>query len=268
MYALATGHGLYPTRDGTWHYLTTTETAVRIGAPSDLVAEVDAHLGDPRIRLTEGATQLAEALVARGVLTPVSGPDLESSRAHRVVVEGSGIVAALIVRDLRAACPRGTVVDTVDARTVTEEIVAATDVLVSVAPALPDAHWSTLDRWCRLHGTAWHRATVEGGAVSLGPFSTSDGASYTDLRHRRLAASAVADDLEDWWKHLDTKPAAPWNPRPDCAAHVAALLVADILAWMSGETPRNSRRQLRIDPVTANVTAHPVLPLPLEVATP
>lgn len=262
MYTLADGHGLYPMPDGSWHYLTATESAFRIGAPTALVAELDAHLTDPRRELGSDAAELAQALATRGVLTAAAPDPGPPTGTPRIVVEGTGTVARYCADLLRAAVSGGRV-ETVGGGTVDEDVVASATVLVSLAPFPPDSHWSRVDRWCRTHGTGWHRAAPEGDAVGLGPFTVPGGASYTDLRFRRLAASGVADDLEAWWRHLDRRACSRWDAHPACAAHVAALLTADVATWIRGSRSSNTLRQLRIDPVTAAVTAHPVLPLPV-----
>lgn len=106
MYALADGHQLYPTPDGTWHYLTPDENAVTIGAPAEDLAELDNFLRRSGSVLGPGAIEIADALVSRGVLA-VPGQVPEIPGPQRVLMDGVGPVAdaciALLSKALRTS---------------------------------------------------------------------------------------------------------------------------------------------------------------------
>jgi bacteriocin biosynthesis cyclodehydratase domain-containing protein len=109
-----------------------------------------------------------------------------------------------------------------------------------------------------------HHSHVEGGRIFLGPFWLPQRtASYRELRARRLAACGAPDELRDWWRGLETSPAPPLPPLPQPGAGlVAALLAADILAWLDGCPPPSEGHEVEVDVAEGRWWWHPVLPLP------
>ncbi len=198
--------------------------------------------------------QLVTALRGRGVLVEPSGGPGGGRRIHVAGDNPVGTVAADLLRP-HADVTTGTV---------DEGAVADADVLVSCASWLPDTEWRRVDEWCAAHGTAWHRCHAEGTRFALGPFFLpGETAGYRDTRARRLAACPVADELLEQWRYLDgdqPKPPVRW---PDSGGGLlGALLAGDVLARLAGRPVPSHGHQLLVDPDTAGITRHPVLPLP------
>ncbi|RAY16813.1 hypothetical protein DPM19_01200 [Actinomadura craniellae] len=198
--------------------------------------------------------ELRSALAAEGVL---AGP---APRPGTVGVAGdcplADAVADLLTRTgIRAL--RGT----------EDELIgraAGLAALVACAPWLPDRRWTELDARCLAAGLPWHRGHAEGRRWYTGPFRTGPAdAGYTDTRTRRLAASPWPDELTAYWRWLDEG----GRPEPDPAAPIgaamaAALITADLRAWLCGEDPPGRGVQAGADPATGRVARHPVLPIP------
>ncbi|RZQ64719.1 hypothetical protein [Amycolatopsis suaedae] len=248
---ISPGHHLYRTADGSWRYSAPGGRFVRVSGPEHLLHRVRDG-GEVEPDEAEAFGQLVAALRARGVLEDPAPTAL--APGGRVHVVGDNPVAEAVAL---AVAPHAEV----STGPVDEGAVAATDVLVSVADWLPDAHWQQVDRWCRDHGVAWHRCHAEDTGFAIGPFYLPGRtASYADTRGRRLAASPVADELLAQWAYLDSGPTPPvrW-PRGGLPV---ALLIEDVLAHLAGEPVPSHGHQLVADPATARVTRHPVLPLP------
>lgn len=260
------GHHLYRLADGHWRYSTPDESFVRIsGADAVLAGVRDDLYGVPRPpddASAEAGRLLLDGLRSRGALDVDDEPDGAPAGAPglRVHVEGDNPVADAVAGLLCGS--------SVSRGPVDEGVVAAVDVVVACAGWLPDAHWTRLDAWCAGVGTAWHRVHLEGSRWCLGPF-TNPGrtAGYRDLRGRRLAASAAPAELAGLWKALDEGPTPPvtW-PDPAQAAIVAGLVAADVLTWGRGTAPPGGAHQVVVDPATAAVSRHRVLPLPVTAA--
>jgi bacteriocin biosynthesis cyclodehydratase domain-containing protein len=200
--------------------------------------------------------QLLDALAQRGVL---AGPGTAGRRAVGTVwVDGDNPIGRRVAQLLHGEVR--VVVGPID-----EGAVASADVVVACAGWLPDAAWRKLDQWCTSHGTPWHMSYAEGTRWYLGPMAVpGTTASYEDVRGRRLAACGVPEELLAYWGYLDSTIAAPPVPWPSAgaAAVVAGLIVNDILTWRDTATIAAQGFQLSVDPATAEVAQHPVLPLP------
>ncbi|MBN9756917.1 hypothetical protein Ae406Ps2_1745c [Pseudonocardia sp. Ae406_Ps2] len=144
-----------------------------------------------------------------------------------------------------------------------------TDAVCAVADGPAPAAWTALDI-LPAHGTAWFRLAVEGRHGILEPPAVHPGdAGHADVRARRLAAAGSGHPhLLAYW---DAAPAAPTGPGDH--ALLAALLAADIRAWIAGhDTPATgdlvpaalpARRRLRVvDLDTAAIADHALLPVP------
>lgn len=144
-----------------------------------------------------------------------------------------------------------------------------TDAVCAVADGPAPAAWTALDT-LPAHGTAWFRLAVEGRHGILEPPAVHpDDAGHADVRARRLAAAGSGHPhLLAYW---DAAPDAPTGPGDH--ALLAALLAADVRAWIAGhDTPATgdlvpaalpARRRLRVvDLDTAAIADHALLPVP------
>jgi hypothetical protein len=252
------GYQLYPVADGSWRYAAPGEKFVRVSGPERLLRLVRRAAAGAGVEVppedAEAYELFVSALRSRGVVgAPDAGSAPPSARVH---VTGENPVGDAVAELLRPHAE-------VTTGAVDEQAVAAADVLVSVAGWLPDSRWREVDRWCTGHDTAWHRCHAEGTGFALGPFFLPGRtASYRDTRARRLAACPVADELLALWNHLDGDEVAPvrW---PRAGGHLlAGLLAEDVLAWLAGDPVPTLGHQLFVEPGAAEVTRHPVLPLP------
>jgi hypothetical protein len=254
---ISPGYQIYPAADGSWRYATPGEKFVRISGPDRLLRMVQEMAAGASVASEDTAPALGELVAAlrqRGVLAAEPAPR-PPSHPGRVHVAGENPVAAAVAAALRPHAE-------VTTGAVDEDAVAGTQVLVSAAGWLPDARWRQIDQWCAEHRTAWHRVHAEGTRFALGPFFLPGRtAGYADTRARRLAACPVADELLELWRFLDgddPKPPVRW-PRSNL---LASLVVEDVLRWLDGEDVPSLGHQLLVDPDTAEISRHPVLPLP------
>ncbi|MDF5752787.1 YcaO-like family protein [Spongiactinospora sp. TRM90649] len=173
-------------------------------------------------------------------------------RRPRLLVEGHDRVARAVAVLL---APVGEVVMT--PRGI--ETVTGADLLVSCAAGLPDRHWRDLDIRCADAGVSWHRSHTDAGRVHVGPFTVPGGVTYADLRARLLAADGRLPSEQD-----------DEESPTEVAGVAAALLAADVMAHLAGETIHGRLRtvsQGRADQTVA-VSDRPVLPLPGGPAVP
>lgn len=259
---ISPGHHVYRGPDGSWRYASPGDAFVRISGSGALLQRVrDVAYGrpDPADRSAGSDGELdgiLAALTDRGVLARPADPDGGGLVRRTIHVEGTNRVAETVAGLLGAGVTRGPV---------DEGVVAGADVVVSCADWLPDTRWQQLDSWCAAHRTAWHGCYAEGTSLVLGPLSVPGRtASYRDTRGRRLAASGTPEELLALWAHLesdDPHPVAPWSAAG--AAVVAGFLAADVLALLGGQSIPSEGHQLVLDPGTATLRRHPVLPLPV-----
>ncbi|GII95230.1 hypothetical protein [Sinosporangium siamense] len=256
MHALVGGTSFVPTEDG-WLVHTPQEDFLTI--------ELDAAHAAPLSELLSGdgpdAAELLEVLGREGVLAAPAPPRPEGD----VVVCGEGplfqVLPALLadvglpVRSLPLAAPPA--VGELEALT-------GVAVLVVVASRLLDARLREVDEHCRARRLPWHLGFAEGRRWYTGPFHTGPGTpSYRDLRLRRLAASPWPQELAAYWSWLD----AGGLPQPDPAAPIgactaAALITADLRAFLHGETPNGVGAHMGADPATGEVRRHTVMAVP------
>jgi hypothetical protein len=273
---LLPGHHLYRGPDGSWRVAAPGDRFTRIHGPDDPLAAFQAVAHRPATEdstapLPPAAEQLVAAFARQGLLT--SDPAVTTTRAPRVLLDGSGPVAELVAHLLISWAE--VTHSPVDGGTIPPAVLADHDVLVSCAGWLPDAAWQRLDRACLNARTAWHRCHVEGTTLFVGPLGVGTGPSYRDLRGRRLAASTAPDELLALWRHLEDPdvphPAVPW-PGSGATAVAAGVLVDDLQRWWnSGRGPARSwEHEIGHDADTGalRVRAHPVLPLPVTAPTP
>ena len=265
MYALADGHQLYPTPDGTWHYLTPDENAVTIGAPAEDLAELDNFLRRSGSVLGPGAIEIADALVSRGVLA-VPGQVPEIPRPQRVLMDGIGPVAdACIAPALQgSSASRGRIhycanrrrrcvvgPRTVGCRCSSSRRVVGTRDLVPPKP-------NTVATRPRGAGRDLHRTFFDGIGQRKLP----------GRLRSTLAASRVPDHLQALWNHLAGSEPRPLELEPTAAAMASALACSDVVAGVHGAPPSHLHHQIRMNPRTLMMTRHPVLPLPGGVLEP
>ncbi|MBM7790625.1 hypothetical protein [Tenggerimyces flavus] len=255
---ISPGHHLYAGPDGTWRYAAPGDRFVRVGGPDGLLRDAQQILHG--VRDSAGADdQLRRVLDGfrdRGLVAPRNRTLPRTVRT--IHVDGDNVVAALVAELLR---PHGDVTTGL----VDEGVVTHSDVLISCAGWLPDARWVAVDGWCRASGTAWHRLHFEGVSSVLGPmYVPGETASYVEVRGRRLAASGVAAELVAHWVYLDGTDPQPPVPWPDAAGAsiLAGLMARDVLSYLAGDPVPSTDRQLVVDLATAEISHHPVLPLP------
>ncbi|HKR50640.1 MAG TPA: hypothetical protein VJT72_13890 [Pseudonocardiaceae bacterium] len=110
------------------------------------------------------------------------------------------------------------------------------------------------------------RDVLDGRHWVLGPLSwPGRTAGYADTRSRILAAAAHADELQEYWNYLDSAgwlPPVPVTPAGTSVV-VVGLLIADILAALSGEDMPSEGNQVLVDIRTCRVERHPVRALPV-----
>ncbi|MFE2248739.1 hypothetical protein [Streptomyces lavendulae] len=268
------GHHLYPGPDGSWRHSSPDGRFTRIRGPHELLSAARKHAygaAAPAV-LDENGRALLDALHARGVLTTAADgqagdPDGAPWNVH---IEGDDPVAHAVAALLPpTACVTTGPLD--------EEAVRVADSLVSSAGWLPDARWQQIDGWCKRHSTAWHRCHVEGLRFVLGPLSVPGSTvGYADTRGRILAAADLPDELAAHWAYLDqghaagvtgALPPVPW-PGAAAAAVLAGLLIEDLLRLRTTGVPAARNVQLVVDPSTATVSRHLVLPLPVTAGAP
>lgn len=269
MSIIAAGHHLFPAADGTWLCSTPGDRFVRLSGPPDVVRllQESAHMGRSIALDTFGSDpddpaltqQLITLLEGRGILEQERAP-APASRIASVLIDGNTPIAEAVADLVEGSAD-------VTIAVAEEDSVSAADVVVSCATWLPDARWTQLQNWCEAHGTGWHRCHTEGEAFFVGPLWSpgSGNAGYHDVRGRRLAASGVADQLLDHWRYLDDPrsivPPVRW-PNPGGIALVAGVIAAEVSAFLATGDTAISSVQLEIDPKSAQIIHHPVLPIP------
>lgn len=268
------GHHLYPGPDGSWRHSSPDGRFTRIRGPHELLSAAQKHIygaTDPAAVDETGLALLAE-LHSRGVLTATADGQADDANAApwRVHVEGDNPVAHSVAALLAPTTH-------VSTGPLDEEAVRVADAVVSCAGWLPDARWQQIDAWCGSHSTTWHRCHAEGLRFVLGPLSVPGSTvGYADTRGRILAAADLPDELATHWAYLDqgradettnanALPPVPW-PGPPTAAVLAGLLVEDLLRLRATGAPAARNMQLVVDPSTAAVSQHLVLPLPVTAA--
>ncbi|QOC93438.1 hypothetical protein [Micromonospora craniellae] len=196
---------------------------------------------------------LAE-MAAEGVIAAPVGP-VPPQALGRVRVLGDNAVATAVREHLAAA----------GARLLAGAELTGTDVLVDCAGWLPDARWRALDRRCTEAAIAWHRCYGDATSFVVGPFTVPGvSATYRDTRARLLAATDVPDLPTALWAYLDTRgpdTPFPWPATPAIAT-VAALLAADVTAYLAGAQPPHLGIQSVFDLARHRWNHHQVLPLP------
>lgn len=265
---LRPGAHLYMGHDGWWRHRAADGRVTRLRSSGDM----DAVRG----ALVEGAVPGAlpqghvrrhlEAFDRRGLLHH----DERSDGSHRarvvLVVDGSGPDEHPVAAHLRTLLAASA--DIAQAPGLTGFEVDDVDLVVACAGWLPDRRWRAIDAACAATRTPWHRTYVEGTRAVVGPFTAPGGtASYEDTRARLLAATGDVHELLSFWAHLDAGagvPPVPWADLggPGGAAMIAGLVAVDVLAALTGGTVPSEGAQLVVDPATATVERHPVLPLP------
>ncbi|MDQ3763237.1 MAG: hypothetical protein M3460_16840 [Actinomycetota bacterium] len=262
---LRAGYHLYPAGDGTWRCRTADGALAKVHAPGAVLTAAQSLLYElPTPGHEPGVTQLLDLFSRQDWLEPAKVPGAASRTrsSARVAVTGTHPVAAALVELL-------TGVATVEYLGEKEHLAFSRsggepDLLVSCVGWLPDTRWRALDRTLRRHPIPWHHSHFEGDRIFLGPFWLPQRtASYRDLRARRLAACGAPDELKDWWRSLETPPAPPLPTlsRPG-ARLTAALLAADVLAWLDGRSPPSENHEVEVDVTNGRWWRHPVLLLP------
>ncbi|MEU1735735.1 hypothetical protein [Streptosporangium sp. NPDC020145] len=122
----------------------------------------------------------------------------------------------------------------------------------------PPAEWAKADVLLTERSIAWQRCSVEGATAVLEPISSGpEDLTHSDVRARRLAASATPGHLQAYWSSERRRGPSPVGPAE--AWFVAALLAADLEAWAARRTV--SRGLRLVDLISLTVTEQPILPL-------
>ncbi|WP_061300722.1 hypothetical protein [Herbidospora cretacea] len=222
-------------RDDGWLVHTPGEDFLAVSAPEG--ARPDRPpLDDP---------DLTEVFTEEGVLEPIP-----VRRPGRVALTGDGPLFEAVGLLLEGA-----------GLTTGDQDVA---VRIAVSSWLRDELFRRLDAEARDTGAALHLGFAEGRRWYTGPFWTGPAtASYEDLRSRRLAASPWPDELAAHWAWLDSGGAPEAGPSPAVGAHVAAaLIVADVWAYLHDREAPGTGVQAGFDPATGLLNRHLVLPVP------
>lgn len=257
---LAPGHHFYCGSDGYWRCAGPGDRFVRLRGPDNVMRHAQ--------RLLHGATVASDAprstvasfidgLAQRGLLDSAPLPVAKGTSAV-VGVEGDGPIASMVVDVLKS-------VVTVVRAPLNPGALACFDAAISCAGWLPDAHWQQVDQWCHAADVPWHRCYAEGRLFYLGPLLVPGHTpGYADTRARRLAAAGLPDELRELWAYLDEEGPVLPVPWPDAGAvaALAGLLVADVLAHLSGRPVPGGDHELEMDPATMDITRRAVLPLP------
>lgn len=257
---LVAGGHLYRGHDGAWRVADPTGQFFRLRSGSPLLSELQPLLhGHAQSCPTLDAARTARAIDALDrqgfVAQPKDPPDL---RMFTVLVEGDTPVGDQVVPllDRHVTVERGPLETAGNVRP---------DLVISCAGWLPDSRWRSTDELLRSEGAPWHRCYAEGRRWVIGPIAIQGRtATYRDTRSRILAAAGQADELAGHWSYLDAGACLPPVPElaPGASAIVAGLMVADVLAVLAGQSVPSEGCQLVFDPLTSEVTRHPVLPLP------
>nr|WP_062343133.1 hypothetical protein [Herbidospora sakaeratensis] len=231
---LAGGVSFVPTPDG-WLVHTPGEDFLAVSAPG----------GDRPDRPPLDDPGLTEVFAEEGVLAPIP-----ARRPGAVDLTGDGPLFEAVAHLLGQA----------GLRTAEQDVA----VRVAVAPWPRDTLFRRLAAEAGDTGAALHLGFAEGRRWYAGPFWTGPGtASYEDLRLRRLAASPWPGELGAHWAWLDSGGAPePDRTHPAGAHVVAALIVADVWAYLHGRDAPGTGVQAGFDPATGLLTRHPVLPVP------
>ncbi|WP_206795387.1 YcaO-like family protein [Amycolatopsis sp. MtRt-6] len=255
----ARGFFLYPVSDGDWRCVTPDGILIRLRVEDQVARQAQAALAGAAGEPTGTARELLAGLARRaGQRTTASGI---ATRTVFVETAGPGnpvATALTTILDSHVKIVHGTP---------ESPLPSEAGLVVSCAGWLPDAHWRELDDRCAAEGVAWHRCHVEGGRIRLGPMTVPGGLRYADVRARRLAASAAADELRLLWATLDAEPSLPeprW-PGPGSVTIAAGLLAADVLAYLEGRPVPGAAQEQEVDGV--EISRHPVLPLPASPAS-
>lgn len=204
-------------------------------------------------------TVAGRGALADAVAAALAGPGVQVRRRDL------DSLAAALAGEAGTGAATGTGTDTpTDTATGT-----GTDAVCAVADGPAPAAWTALDT-LPARGTAWFRLAVEGRHGILEPPAVHpDDAGHADVRARRLAAAGSGHPhLLAYW---EAAPDAPTGPGDH--ALLAALLAADVRAWIAGhDTPATgdlvpaalpARRRLRVvDLDTAAIADHALLPVP------
>ncbi|MDA8015987.1 MAG: hypothetical protein MPN21_00965 [Thermoanaerobaculia bacterium] len=266
---LVPGHHLVPSSEG-WLLYPPDGHAFRLNVDGEVMKNVADVLDGKGTagEIPTAARDVLERFVARG-FAEVAAQSSQPALELRVCVVGSGPIAEALHTLLETTGlpePSRAGAGELPAQSVT------TDLVVTCAGWLPDAHWQRVHAWCREQEVAWHGCHAEGDHFYLGPYwSPNDPAtpSYRDVRDRRLAADPHPDGLEAYWRYVDRGEGVPPVPWPDAGrvAVIAGALASDLLAVARGERPPSHGHQLALDPATGTWRRHPVLPVPRGLMT-
>jgi hypothetical protein len=203
-----------------------------------------------------------DALAEEGIFDAEEpAPIVDPSERH-VEVRGTNPVADAVAALLRAAGAASV------RQTPEDAPFEDADLIVACSGWLPDQDWLALDAWCRERGIPWHRCYAEGSRFYLGPLTVpGQTAGYIDVRDRYLAASAYPEEMQAYWRYLETDAECPevtW-PGPAAVALIAGALAQDALALLRGDPIPTLGCQLAFDPAALSWERHPVLPVPRDL---
>ncbi|WP_436763138.1 hypothetical protein [Streptosporangium sp. V21-05] len=265
MDALAGGTSFVPTVDG-WLIHTPQEDFLTVEVDGERATTVPDLLAEDG----QDNADLLEVLRQEGVLVAPTAPAVPGD----VVVCGEGPLLEVLPPLLAASGLAVRVLPGEDAPHAREpEGLRDVAALVVATSRLRDERFTLIDEYCRSRRLPWHLGYAEGRRWYAGPFHTGpDTASYRDLRLRRLAASPWPRELAAHWAWLDAGGLPHPDPAAPIGAHlIAALITADLRAFLHGGSPPGAGVQVGADPATGRIRRHPVLPVPgdlLMVETP